>query len=183
MSPISENTTVEELAAIVSQTLEAFGIIATLSGGGAVSVYTENQYQSYDLDYVTAARHKVLRDALAPLGFTESSNVRQFEHPHTSWLVEFPPSPLGFGDMFLDPKDIPVLDTDYGPLRVITPTLSVIDRLAACWYHNDLQCWDQAIMICMRQKVDWRAIYDWAREEGQQLDRVDRLYAKAGAGR
>jgi hypothetical protein len=39
---ISANTTVLELAALVSQTLEAAGIKATLSGGGAVSIYTDN---------------------------------------------------------------------------------------------------------------------------------------------
>lgn len=180
MSAITEDTTVDELAAIVSQALESAGIVATLSGGGAVSVYTENEYQSKDLDYVTAASHKALRDAIAPLGFKESSNIRQFEHPDTSWFVEFPPSPLGFGDLLVSHEDIPVLDTEYGPLRIITPTLSVTDRLAAYWYHNDPQCWDQAVMVCKSQKVDWDAIYAWARDEGQDTADIDRLRAKAG---
>ena len=51
MAAISGDTSVEELAAIISQTLEAAGIIATLSGGSAVSVYTDNAYQSHDLDF------------------------------------------------------------------------------------------------------------------------------------
>lgn len=33
-----------ELAAIVSEALEAAGIVATLSGGGAVSAYTEKRW-------------------------------------------------------------------------------------------------------------------------------------------
>lgn len=61
MARITQDTTVNELAAIISQALEAAGIVATLSGGAAVSVYTENDYQSYDLDFVTAADHKALR--------------------------------------------------------------------------------------------------------------------------
>ncbi len=41
-----------ELAAIVSDALQRVGIVATLSGGAAVSIYTENRYQSEDLDFV-----------------------------------------------------------------------------------------------------------------------------------
>lgn len=59
---ITADTTAVELAALVSQTLEAAGIKATLSGGGAVSVYTHNPYQSSDLDFVTAVRRDHWRD-------------------------------------------------------------------------------------------------------------------------
>jgi len=180
MTEITTETTVEELATTISQTLEAAGVIATLSGGGAVSVYTKNEYQSRDLDFVTAASHKELRDAIAPLGFRESRNPRLFEHPETEWFVEFPPSPLGFGELFMDHDEIPVLDTSNGPLRIITPTLSVMDRLAAYWYHYDRQCWDQAILVARSREVDWDAIYAWARDEGRHKSEIDRLRAKAG---
>lgn len=180
MAAISGDTSVEELAVIISQALEAAGIIATLSGGSAVSVYTDNAYQSRDLDFVTAAAHRSLRDVIAPLGFKESGSIRQFEHPDTSWLVEFPPAPLGFGDMFVDHNDVPILSTPYGPLRIVTPTLSVLDRLAAYRYHNDFQCWDQAVMVCRSQDVDWDAIYAWADGEGWERQEVDRLRLRAG---
>ena len=52
---IGEETTLIELATRVSEALESAGIVATLSGGGAVSIYTENRYQSSDLDFVTTA--------------------------------------------------------------------------------------------------------------------------------
>jgi len=48
MVEITEATSIEELAVIFSATLEAAGITATLSGGGAVSIYSQNQYMSYD---------------------------------------------------------------------------------------------------------------------------------------
>ena len=50
---ITKKTTLTELAAIVSDALEREGIIATLSGGSVVSIYTENRYVSEDLDFVT----------------------------------------------------------------------------------------------------------------------------------
>ena len=51
-----------------------------------------------------------------------------FEHPESDWYIEFPPSPLGFGDTYVDAQKIPKLDTIYGQIRIITPTLCVIDR-------------------------------------------------------
>jgi hypothetical protein len=55
MAEIKATTTLKELAVIISEALEAAGIIATLSGGGAVSIYSDNQYMSHDLDFVTSA--------------------------------------------------------------------------------------------------------------------------------
>jgi len=96
MAEITEATSIEELAVIISETLETAGIIATLSGGGAVSIYSQNQYMSHDLDSVTSADPKSLLRAIAPLGFVQSSSKRLYEHPRMMWLVEFPagPSPL-----------------------------------------------------------------------------------------
>jgi len=172
---ITKNTSLEELAAIISQALEEAGILATLSGGSAVSLFTNNQYQSFDLDFITAASRTDLKKAIAPLGYVESENIRQFEHPDSKWLVEFPPSPLGFGDLQVDAEEIPVLQTKYGPIRVISPTLSVMDRLAAYWYHSDRQCWDQAQLLALNCEIDWKAVLEWAKSEGQSKNEIEQL--------
>ena len=176
---IDSNTSLEELAALISHALEAAGIPATLSGGSVVTIYSENEYQSVDLDFVTSEGRAALRSAIEPLGFYPSGNVRQFEHPHTDWFVEFPTGPLSFGDTYVDHCDVPPRDTDYGPLRIITPTQSVMDRLAAFWYHNDPQTWDQAIMVTKHQNVDWKILYAWAESEGQDRSDIDRLRKRA----
>jgi len=62
---ITEKTSLTELAGLVSAALEQQGIIATLSGGAAVSIYTDNRYVSEDLDFVTVALVKDLESALA----------------------------------------------------------------------------------------------------------------------
>jgi hypothetical protein len=69
MRAINARTTLAELAALVSQALERAGITATLSGGAAVSLYTNNKYQSFDLDFVSSERVKLIGEAIAPLGF------------------------------------------------------------------------------------------------------------------
>ena len=76
MPSISKKTTLIELAAIVSDALENAGIIATLSGGAAVSIYTDDRYQSVDLDFVTTALLKDLKIVLEPLGFLHSGRPR-----------------------------------------------------------------------------------------------------------
>ncbi len=108
---INSRTTLQQLAAIVSQTLENAGIPATLSGGGAVSIYTQNDYESNDLDFITAERRQNLSRALALLGFALASDERHFTHPETSYFLEFPAAPLAFGNTVLQHSEIPSLDT------------------------------------------------------------------------
>jgi hypothetical protein len=64
MIAVTRDTSLEQLAALVSQALEQAGITATLSGGGAVTLYSENEYQSLDLDFVTRARNDAIASAL-----------------------------------------------------------------------------------------------------------------------
>jgi hypothetical protein len=172
---ISAKTTAVELAAIVSQALEKAGIIATLSGGGAVSVYSDNQYKSKDLDFVTAERRDRLTVVLRPLGFELAKDQRHFTHPETKFFVEFPAAPLEFGGRVVPHDDIPRLDTPWGPLRVITPTLCVMDRLAAYWHWNDRQAWDQALMVASRQNVDYEDLVQYAKAEGADPADIARL--------
>lgn len=179
MTPLNRETTLEALAATISQALEAAGIHATLSGGSAVSVHAMNEYESDDLDFVTSSGQAELRNAIEPLGFVPCVNLRQFEHPEIDWLVEFPPGPLAFGNALVMHEDVPVLRTQFGPLRIITPTQCVLDRLAAYYYFNDNQCWDQAAMVARHQEVDWDAVYRWVGEEGQPAQDVDRLRDRA----
>lgn len=92
---ITDKTTLIELASLVSDALDRAGIIATLSGGAAVSIYTDNRYVSEDLDFVTVARVNELKSVLRPLGFQHTGGPRLsvFEHADTRWYVEFPPAP------------------------------------------------------------------------------------------
>ena len=60
MTRITAKTTLQEIAALVSTALENAGIPAVLGGGGAVTHYSENEYMSTDLDFITVARNEVL---------------------------------------------------------------------------------------------------------------------------
>ena len=177
---ITAETTALQLAALVSQALESAGVTATLSGGGAVSLYTDNEYASKDLDFVTSARRGPLAEALRPLGFTLASDRRHFAHPATDLFVEFPAGPLAFGDTVVAHEDVPTMQTPWGALRVITATLCAMDRLAAFWHWNDRQSWDQAVMVVRRADVDRSDLVSFAKQEGADGAVIDGLYENAG---
>lgn len=179
MLPVDRETSVEELAALVSQALDRAGIPATLSGGGAVVVYSSNEYESCDLDFITNARNDVIENAIAPLGFRRIKGTRQFEHPDTDYYVEFPPGPLAFGEMVVADDAATTLETEFGPLRIVTSTQSVMDRLAAYMHWKDHQAFDQATMVARRNDIDWPALEEWARREGADVTLVSRLRTRS----
>ena len=181
MGQIAPETTLVELAALVSQALEAAGITATLSGGGAVSLYSKNAYQSYDLDFVTFERMAVLQRALTPLGFRRITGAREFRHDCSPWAVEFPPGPLAFGETCVDDADASIVETEFGSVRVVSPTHIVMDRLAACVHWNDRQSFDQAILVSAEADVDWAVLGAWAKREGVASQLIQRLREKASA--
>lgn len=166
---IDENTSLLEVAVRVSMALEAHGVIAVLGGGGAVSCYTQNQYMSADLDFITSERNSTLEPILAPLGFVPraSGAVRgkDFHHPRSEYFLEFPPGPLTLGDRYISEQETDRLETAFGLLRIITPTQSFIDRLAWFVHGKDLQSRDQSVLLATHQKIDWPLVDAWARHE------------------
>ena len=167
---ITAKTTMLELAARVSEALEAAGVIATLSGGSAVSVYTDNRYQSEDLDFVTPALLDELEPVLERLGFAHKGSPRLsvFEHPATKWYLEFPPAPLSFGGTYVDVSRSAVLSTPAGKVRIITATHSIMDRLSAAASWQDAPSLEQAVLVATHQtgNIDWDEIDTWVVTEG-----------------
>lgn len=180
---IDAGTSPTELATLVSQALEDNGIRATLSGGGAVSIYTENLYESLDLDFVTAERRERLTAALEPLGFSLADDKRHFVHPKTELFLEFPAAPLAFGRRVVEQDEIPKLETPWGKLRIVTPTLCVMDRLAAYWHWHDRQCWDQAAMVAERNAIDYEMLLQFAQEESADPGDIEKLREWAAQAR
>ena len=135
-----------------------------------MSAYSENRYQSADLDFVTTALQEDLLPVLEPLGFVHTGKPRLsvFEHPDTDWYLEFPPAPLAFGSHYVDVSQCAFLSTAAGKIRIITPTHSVMDRLIAAAVWHDAQSLDQAILVATykSESIDWKEIDGWVLGEG-----------------
>lgn len=179
MAEFNRESTLQEVASIISSSLERSGIAATLSGGAAVSIYTNNEYQSEDLDFVTAALVRDISPILKDLGFVHTGIPRlsQFSHPLIDWYVEFPPTPISFGHKHVTHEDCTTIESEAGKLRIITPTQSVMDRLAAAIAWNDAQSREQAILVAANQRIDWDELRQWFVNEGETDDEFERFRA------
>lgn len=177
MSSINAETSLQEIAVLVSEALADAKITAVLGGGGAVTQYSNNEYMSKDLDFITVARNKVIAPVVAKLGFQPKG--KDFVHADSEYFIEFPPGPLSFGDRYIDSSETTILDTKYGKLRIITPTQCVMDRLSWFIHHNDKQARQQAILVAVHQEIDWDDVRSWTEAEGADLALVDEIRSAA----
>lgn len=60
-SVIHRNLGVAEIGAIVCEKLKKHGIEVVLTGGSVVSIYSHNEYQSFDLDFIIQGLSKRVR--------------------------------------------------------------------------------------------------------------------------
>jgi hypothetical protein len=165
VSKITAKTTRKELAAIVVQKLREHQIDAVLVGGSVVSIYTDNKYESNDLDFISPASHKRIVEAMGELGFT--ARGKDFEHEATDFTVEFPTGPIAIGD------DQPVspegkITVDGVEIKLLSPTQSVMDRLIAFFVFNDRQCLDQAVWIAQKHPINMDHVRAWAKRERKE---------------
>lgn len=171
MKPI-ESMTLGELAAFICTHLNSHGIPCVLSGGACVTIYSKNDYQSYDLDFIEQVytRRNELRQVLGELGFYEEN--RYFRHKNTDFFIEFPSGPLSVGSEPV--KNIHKIKFETGTLRLLSPTDCVKDRLAAFYHWDDLQALEQAKMVVKHHQIDLEEIRRWSNVENQ-LEKFEKI--------
>lgn len=152
----------KDLACLIYETLKNDGINAILVGGACVSIYSENRYQSYDLDFVTYEDLKSIEKALKKLGFKREG--RCFSHAQCLYLIDFVNPPIAIGNEPI--RHFKTLNTSTGSLQLLTPTDSVKDRLASYFYWNDEQALEQALLVAKNHKIDLKDLKRWAKGEG-----------------
>jgi hypothetical protein len=160
-----EHITLEDLAAYVAQELRKQGIETILVGGACVTIYSNNRYQSYDIDFATYEDMRRVKKAMATLEFHLKG--RHFAHEKCPWLVEFIAPPVAVGKepiTTFEEKKLPL-----GTIRLLRPEDSVKDRLASYFHWNDRQGLEQAIEICLATPVDLREVEAWAVQENHQV--------------
>jgi hypothetical protein len=162
LTAIRETMAIEEVAALVCTTLDQHGIRVVLSGGAVVSIYSHNEYQSKDLDFIAEGISKQVAPAMQELGFTKETG-RHWTHPRTEYWVEFPPGPVQVGDTIV--TEHAEITTSVGVLRLLAPTECVMDRLAAYYHWNDPQGLEQAIRVALKCDINLDRIEAWSKRE------------------
>ena len=156
---------IRNLAALVCHKLNIRDVDAILVGGACVSIYTDNTYLSYDLDFVSHSSLKDIAGILSDLGFNRESS-RYFIRQDCPFFIEFVAPPVSIGSEPIRSEE--KIKTPFGTLRLLTPTDCVKDRLAAYYHWNDPQALEQAIMVTKVQKVKIPEIRKWSEKEGHK---------------
>lgn len=164
MKPIKDMS-LGELAAFICTYLFENGIKCVLTGGACVSVYSDNRYQSNDLDFIelAATTRRELKKFLSKIDFTEKN--RYFINQDTRFFIEFPVGPLAIGSEPV--QDINELEFSTGRLFLLTPTDCVKDRLAAFYFWGDQQALEQAKWVAEKQVINIHEIERWSKVENQ----------------
>lgn len=159
---IGKRSDLETVATIVCTALAESDISVVLSGGAAVSIYSENEYESYDLDFIPIGLARRVDRVMESLGFEKQG--RHWVHPKTRYWVEFPSGPVAIGEEVI--HDFAERRNAAGVLRLLHPTECVMDRLAWYIHDTDRQCLEQAVQVAKRHPIKLKRIEHWAAGEG-----------------
>lgn len=165
MKPIKEMNQ-GELAAFIDSHLRDKGIQVVLSGGASVAIYSNYQYVSKDLDFIArfSIDHKKVETAMKDIGFHKQG--RYYYHPDTPYFVEFISGPPSVGQDRIG--EINELTMETGKIRLLSPTDSVKDRLAAFYHWGDRQSLEQALLVARSRDIDLNNIENWSVREGKR---------------
>lgn len=154
----------KDLAITISDYLNKNGIETVLSGGACVSIYTNNKFMSYDLDFVLISvdEQRKIKKLLAKIGFYPEN--RYFRHNDSEYFLDFVPPPPAVGGEPV--KEIVEIKKGNRKLKLLSPTDCVKDRLAAFYHWDDRQSLEQAILVCLDNNVDLSEIERWSHKEG-----------------
>ena len=166
---MSKVASLRALAARISSKLGEHGIGAVLCGGSCVTIYAGGRYATRDFDFVLSGSHpdREVAAALAGLGYRPDSSVSgAFTHPDEEMIVDIRPAPPSLG---AEPIGEPVvLAAGRYKLVLLSTTDCVKDRLTHFYYYYDRQGCEQAILVCLAQRVNLREVGRWSRAEGQE---------------
>lgn len=100
------------------------------------------------------------------LGFERRG--KYYYHPQTPYFVEFISGPPSVGqDPIIEIQEIKMAT---GIIRIISPTDSVKDRLAAFYHWGDRQSLEQAILVSRSNFIDIGNVESWSIREGKMAE-------------
>jgi hypothetical protein len=155
---------IKDLACLISDILKSHGVDAVLVGGACVSIYSQNRYQSYDLDFVTYEELKVIEKILIKHGFKRTG--RCFSNEKCPYIIDFVNPPVAIGQESI--RSFEIINSSIGSLKLLTATDCVKDRLSSYFNWNDTQALDQALLVARDNQIDAKDINRWAKQEGHE---------------
>jgi predicted nucleotidyltransferase len=160
------------IAAVITETLASLDIEPILVGGAAVTFYTNGDYTTEDLDFISPSGAEI-SDLMAGLGF--SKRGKDFINKKLSIYIEFPGEQLGPTERY------DIIDVSGISVRIISIEDLVVDRLSAYKFWKSGIDGVNALRLLELGKADTERVEERAREEDvlDALDYVQDVLEKA----
>ncbi len=168
MKKHAQDMTIADFAIYVAELLKRKNIDVILTGGAVVSIYSEGKYISKDADFLSAADHGSIKNAMLEAGFRNLG--KDFYRDDLQFTVEFPGTQLVIGNEPMIPEG--KINKGKFTLKLLSPTQCVMDRLAAFYYWKDRQSLEQAIMVSLNHPINISKVEKWSQAEGM-IDRFE----------
>jgi hypothetical protein len=160
-----------EIAFEVCTALDRAGVLAVLVGGSAAAYHAPKASMTEDLDFVVHLELFGIPSggvqALRDLGFQPTRAKGTLAHEAIRYTLEILDGPLAVGA-----EDVETWDTHRQGdrvLYVISPTVSVKDRLAHAIHFHDLSAAKQAAQIAKLSQVDLSDVASWCANVGGSI--------------
>jgi hypothetical protein len=163
MSPITAESSLEDVCFAICTALAHAGTVAVLTGGSAATFYAPQSYQSRDADFIITFSSNPARAgrALRELGYHETGGT--YHHSRNIFTVEFPPGPLAIGNDLLSCYD--TVHRGREILHVLSRTDCVRDRLASFYFFGDRSALAAAIAVALSGRVNVSSVGRWSDKE------------------
>ncbi len=163
------------LACHVTELLSPLKLVPVLVGGATVEFYTLGSYQTADIDMVLPGGDlEMIRETMEKAGFKRESDNRHWYHPDLPIPIEFPPSPVQIGDLFIE--NINQIYVEGHRLHILRLEDIVLDRVVAAqeWKSEEMGLQAEAIMLVNYSKMDWSYLHK-AAHQTKALETLQRL--------
>ena len=136
-------------AAIITQLLDKYGIKPIIVGGLSVEIYTQSEYATRDIDFVSDGYH-IIEDILFSLGFQKEG--RHFFHSEIEIAIEIPDSDLA--GSYDKVAKVEIDEKNY--IYLISVEDIILDRLRATvnWRSEEDRIWGFKLLASNYEIID-----------------------------
>lgn len=154
---------IQQAAAILSAYLRELGYDPVLTGRGCAAIYSRGVIKTKSLDFVVREYAvEEMEKAMAKIGF-RAEGLRVFAGKSSPYDIVFAPPPLAVGDAVVG--DVRIMKTARGPIKMLTPTDCVRQRLSVFYRWGDKDAFDDAVRVARRHKIDMNLVKRWSEWE------------------
>lgn len=155
-----EGLVISQVAAVISSYMEEQGYEPVLTGKSCAAIHAGTSIHPKTLDFIVRDfTNDEVAETMAGVGFLDSGH-RTFSNKYCPYEVLLTTHPVVVGDDVV--SDVKVMRTAKGPLKLLTPTDCVRQRLSMFYRWNDREALDDALKVARKHEIDMDLVRRWS---------------------